>query len=269
MDLSNYWQENKRFLTSVGIGVVVFTAAWMLIDNYLGADLRAQSSRKTKLESDLKAPMFSNADLDIAKADNAALVDACKKLRERVDFVARPEFRLERGVPATTRYFAVLERTREDLRTRAGRAGLSIPETIGMPAVAPTKEVELGRCLEALDAVEQAITIAIECGVARVDKIRVKLDPRLLSGKPFDDLERTEIEMELIGAPAPLTKWLVALQREHNGRVLLVHKASIESAHAKHDEVKAEATLLIAHTNSVGAPPSDEAPPKDPRTAKK
>ena len=258
MDFSNYWQENKRFLTSVGVGVAVFAAAWFAIDNYLGADLRTQSARKIKLESDLKQAMFTNTDLDRAKVDNAALVEACNQLRARVEFVARPAFRLEKGIPATSRYFAVLEHTRDDLRTRAGRAGLVIPDDLGMPAVAPTKEVELGRYLEALDAIEQAIGIAIDTDVQRVEAIRVKLDPRLLSGKPFDDMEKTLIEVKLLGAPVPLTKWLAALQSERDGRVLMLEKADVESAHAKHDEVRVEATLLVAHTNTVGAPESDE-----------
>ena len=261
MDLSNYWQENKRFLTSVGVGIAVFSGAWLAIDSYLGADLRTQTGLKSKLALDLKQARFGGADFEHAKADNDALVAACNALRERVDFVVRPEFRLEKGVPATNRYFAVLERTRDDLRTRAGRAGLGVPEDLGMPAVAPTKEVELGRYLEALDAIEQASTIAIEAGVERIESIRVKLDSRLLSGKPFDDLEKTLIEIKLIGSPVPLTKWLALLQQEHGGRVLLVDKADVESAHAKHDEVRVEATLLVAHTNTVGARKSDE-PPK-------
>jgi hypothetical protein len=263
VDLSNYWQENKRFLTSVGVGVAVFTAAWFAIDNYLGADLRSQTARKTKLEADLKQAMFTTVELEGAKSDNAALVEACNTLRARVEFVARPEFRLEKGVPATSRYFTVLERTRDDLRTRAGRAGLAIPDDLGMPAVAPTKEVELGRYLEALDAIEQAIAIAIDTDVQRVEALRVKLDPRLLSGKPFDDLEKTAIEVKLIGSPVPLTKWLASLASERDGRVLLVEKASVESAHAKHDEIRVEATLLVVHTNHVGAPANEEAtPPK-------
>ena len=70
MDLSNYWQENKRFLVSVGIGVVAFIGGWMTIDSYVGADLRAQRARKSKVEGELRAPLFSAQDLERANAEN-------------------------------------------------------------------------------------------------------------------------------------------------------------------------------------------------------
>jgi len=255
MDLNNYWQENKRFLTSVGVGVVAFFVAWYAIDSSLGGDLRAQRAQKTRREADLRQPMFSGAELERAKAQQDELIRACEALRAGVDFVVRPEFRLEKGQPATSRYFGVLERTRDELKRRAGRAGLAIPNDLGMPAIAPTKDAELARYLEALDVVDQVVQASIRAGATRIDQIRVKLDPRMLSGRPFEDVEKTQIEVRMIGASLPLTRLVAILQdptASPNGRTLLVDRCDIEPARVKNEQVKMELVLVAAHVGRVG-----------------
>lgn len=258
MDLANYWQEEKRFLVSVGIGAAVFAAAWIAIDSTFGSKLGAARARRARIEADLKQGFLSAADLDRARAENEALRAACDTLGRAIEFTPRPAFRLEKGVPATTRAFKVLERTREELRTLAGRAGMSLPGDLGMPASAPTKEQALTRHLEALDAIDQTVRLAVEAGAQRIDSIRVKLDPRVESGKPIEDIERTQVEFELIGASLPLTRLLALLQTPRDGRVLAVQRASIEPARAKSDEVRLELVLLIAHLNGVAAAPAEE-----------
>ncbi len=42
MDFNDYWQENKRFLITVGIGLLVFMIGEMILDSVWGEDLRAQ-----------------------------------------------------------------------------------------------------------------------------------------------------------------------------------------------------------------------------------
>lgn len=261
MDLNNYWQENKRFVAGVGLGVALFAVGWIAIERFFGAELRAQRAALTKSENDLSEPLNNSSDLEQAGADNRALVEACTALRQRVEFVARPDFRLEKGGGATNRYFGVFERVRDDLRARAGRSGVFIPEELGMPAVGPTKEILIARHLEALDAIDQCVHLGVEAGVARLDAIRVKLDPRLLSGKPFDDLERTTVVFEWVGDPLAITRLLVLTQEPREGRALLVDNALIQPAQGKGkaNTSTLELTLLIAHANRVAVAEPEEA----------
>jgi len=259
MDLSNYWQENKRFLVAVGIAAVAFIGGWMTIDGYVGADLRAQRARKSKVESELRAPLHGAQDLERAIAENEALRKACAALREGLEFIPRPEFRMDKGTTATSRYFTTLERTSEDIKRRAGRAGLVVPPDIGMPAVAPTKEAALARYLEALDAIEQVVTAAIASGCQRIDKLAVRLDPALLSGKPIAGVERTLIEVQLSGAALPLAKLACALQDRSSGRVLPLERAEFAQSRTRGtDEVRLELVLALPHLGSLGLPTSSE-----------
>lgn len=263
MDLNNYWQENKRFLSFVGIGLAAFLVAWYAIDSSFGAELRATRATRARREADLRQPMFAAADLERAKSQHDALVRACETLRGSVDFVPRPEFRLEKGQPASSRYFAVLERTRDELKRLGSRAGLALPLDLGLPAVAPTKEAELARYLEALDAIDQLVRSAARVGAARIDQLRVKLDPRTLAGRPFDDIEKTLVEVRLVGPALPLARLVAALQDPgtNNARTLLIERADVEPARLKNDHVRLELVLVVAHVGRVGLESAQEAAP--------
>ena len=58
---------------------------------------------------------------------------------------------------------------------------MTIPDDLGLPALAPTREDELARYLEAFDLVERVIRLSFETGVRKVDKIQIRLDPKLRS----------------------------------------------------------------------------------------
>jgi hypothetical protein len=258
MDLNAYWQENKRFLLCVMGGVVAFLIGWMLIDSFFGSDLRSQRSRKAKLESELKKPMFASADLSTAKSENEALRAVVDELSQRVEFRPREEFALRDGDAPSSRYFAVVTDVRDELRSRCSRAGLSIPEDLGLPALSPTREQEIERYLEALDVVEATIQMGIETGVERLDKVVIDLDTRVLSNKPIDDLEETLIEFRFVGPSPPLVELLGLLQQERHGRVLLVNRVDVQPARAKEDEVRMDLVLLVAHLHGLGAESEEE-----------
>lgn len=251
MDLSNYWQENKRFLTIVGACVLAFFIGMMVIDAMFGAELAAKRRELGRTQNELREQRFTPADMDVAEEQNEALLAVAATLSEAVEFAGRDEFALTDDQPPPNRYFAVVSRVREELRAAAGRAGMSIPDTLGLPALAPTKDQEIQRHLEALDVIEQALRIGIECGVERVDDIRIKLDSRLVSGRSISDLEKTLIELRLVSAPVPLTRFLVQLQDPRHGRVLLVERAEIQPVRAKNDELRLDVVLSACHLHDL------------------
>ncbi len=253
MDLNAYWQENKRFLLVVMGGAVAFLIGWMTIDSLIGSDLRVQRARKSRLTVDLEQPMLASADLSAAKTENEALSGVLEELSGRTEFRPRADFALRDGDAPSSRYFAVVTDTRDALRSRCSRAGLSIPEDLGLPALSPTREQEIERYLEALDVIESTIQMGIESGARRLDKIVIDLDSRLLSNKPIDDLEETLVEFRFVGPSQPLVELLGLLQQERHGRVLLVQRIDMQPARSKQDEVRMDLVLLVAHLHGLGA----------------
>ena len=242
----DFWQENKPFVLGVAAGAALFGIGWLATAKTLGADLRAQRARLRTLETQLDQPRFVAADQERAQAERDSLSQAVTTLSDAVAFHARPEFALDGTSPAN-RYFAVQSRVREELLTLAGRAGLILPEGLGLPALSPTKEQEIVRYLEALDVVDRVVKLAIEAGCERIDEIRVQLDSRLVSGKSIPDIEKTSIEFDLIGPSAPLARWVALTQQERFGDVILIDKLNLVASRTKPDEARLEVTFRVAH----------------------
>jgi len=253
MDLDGYWQENKRFVTVVAGGAVLFLIVWVLIDNNLGDQLSRMQARRMRLQQDLAEPMFGNADLERARAENEALRGALAELREHSEFRAREAFAPSAGEAPSSRYVSVVSSVRETLLQDAGRAGLVVPADLGLPTLAPTREAEIERTLEGLDAVERLVRLAMAARVARIDQIRMRLDSRLLAGKPIADLERTEIEVTLTGPSEPIVRLLELCAEPVDGRTLLVRRAEIKDARGRRNEVRLELELAVTHPHGLGA----------------
>ena len=248
MDLNDFWQENKRFVLTVAGGLLAFLIGVVVINSVYGSDLAVMKRRLTKAESGLRKPMFKPGDLTRAQDENDALQAALSELTEAVVFRARPQFELGDG-KATNRYFAVVSEVREDLMARAGRAGLSIPEDLGLPQLSPSKEQEIERYLEALDLVDRCVRMAIEVGVTRVEKIQIKLDSRLLSGRSIDGLERTEVEMRIKGPSQSLVELELLTQQPREGRVMQIQRVEMLANDTKPEEARMDLTLLAAHVH--------------------
>ena len=253
MDLEGYWQENRRFVLAVTGGAVAFLIGWWAIDAYLGADVRSLQARRARVQAELKDPKFQTEDLDRAEAQNKALREATTTLRAAAEFKPRERFTLEGGTSASARYVAVVSAVREELLQRAGRAGLVLPHDLGLPTLAPTKDAEIQRTLEALDALERTLSLAIDSGCERVSSIKVRLDPRIVSGKPIDDLERSAVELRFEGASPPLARLLVALQQARPEGVLLVQRAEMTPLRTARDEMRLDLELAVTHPHGVGA----------------
>ena len=253
MDLNSYWQENRRFLLAVAGGVVAFLIGWMIIDRIYGSDLTAQVKRRGSIQKSLREAMFTSADLSEARAQNEALRAAVAELARHAEFRPREEFVLREGDAPSSRYFAVVTDVRDDLRSRCSRAGLSIPDELGLPKLSPTRPQEIARYLEGLDVVEATIQMAIEAGVRRIDEIQIDVDNRLLSGKPIDDLEKTLIELRIVGESPPMVALFELLEQERDGRVVLIERLAMAPARGRGDDVRMDLVLAVPHLHGVGA----------------
>ncbi len=275
MKLEDFWQENKSFVVTVVGGAVLFGAGWATINSTVGDELAKSRVRLTALEKQLAEPKFTEADQQKAQAERDKLAAAVDTLTGALAFQVRPDYELAGQAPSS-RYFAVQAKAREELLALANRAGLVVPESLGLPNLSPTKEQEIVRDLEALDVIDRVVHLAIEAQCERIDEIHIKLDPRLVSGKPITDIEKTTVEFDLVGPAAPLCKLIALSQQKRATNPLLVDRVGMTSTRAKNDESKLEIAFLVAHLHGDAksdAPKSDSPPPAKtpakPKTEKK
>jgi hypothetical protein len=102
---------------------------------------------------------------------------------------------------------------RDDLLRQAGRANMRLPEDIGLPALSPTREPDIARYLEAFDLGDRVVRMALSTGVERIDKIEIRLDPKLYSREGVGRVELTRVTMAFSGKSAPLQQLLLVSQQ--------------------------------------------------------
>ena len=262
MDLNEYWQENKRFLVATASGVVLFLVGTMAIDRAFRGELlalqRSSASAAAKLRNEAK---YGSDALQEAEKQNEELENTVATLSQAAAFRARPAFRLDpkAGAPSN-QYFSAVSRVREELLRAAGRGNLRVPDDLGLPALAPTREAEIERYLEALDLVDRAVRLALDAGVQRIDKIEIRLDPKLASRQGVGELERTRVELSASGKPAPLVRFVAATQdagrdAQAGSTPLLVEKAEVQASRQSTEEAVLQVTFVAARVTGLAEKP--------------
>ena len=259
MDVNDFWQENKRFVMTVAGGVLVFFTGVVLINNLFGSELAAQEARKIQFNNTLAGGLIPQADLDLLRAENQKLVAAHDALAKATVFEPRAAFAPNAGSMAN-RYFEVVAATRDELLPAAGRVGIPLPEDLGLPALAPTKDEQITRYLEGLDVIDRTLRLGFEAGIGRVEGIDIKLDPRLLGGKPLEGLEKTMITFKLRGTALSLTRLVLMLQRSAQTRVGVLDHVEFLSGGPREDAARLEITLATVRLHE--AKPAETKPKK-------
>lgn len=248
MDLEEYWQENKSFVTRVGLGALAFLIGVGFVSRSVGKDLsRAKSklnSEQRKLRS-LQRDGFEDGALDAAEADHRALLAAASELGRRVNFTPRPEFAASAALATPASYLGQVTAVRERLFPAAARNNVSIDPSLGLPDQSPTRAEEIERILEGLDALEQLLELAVEEGVGEIDKLRLRVDPDLFGKRGVGTLETTRIEFRMTGTNGPVLRSLARSQGP-DGRRLQFEKLEISSSRDNPDEVRAVGTIAVA-----------------------
>jgi hypothetical protein len=252
MDLEEYWQENKRFLARVGIGLAVFLVGLGVVDATVGGERKRLETAVAATQRNLAAPFFTAADRDLAEADHTALAATVEALRAQVEFQPREQFRGAAGALDTARYISTASRVRSELLPLASRRNVSVDPTLGIPDTSPTRTDEIERHLDALDVVERVVRGAIDERVKRVTKVTVKLDPGLNSRKGVGRIERTRVVFELEGDDLALQR-LVARTQLAEPAPLVIESANFNRSQRDPQVVVLELTVLVVRVQAPAA----------------
>ncbi len=253
MDLGAYWQENKRFVVTVGTGALVFLIGFAVETSLFQGKINATQRAIQLSKNQLRELKFSATDQQEAESENVALRASVEQLIAAAHFRARPEFVPDPAAGSSANhYLRTLSRVREDLLQRANRASLKVESSLGMPELSPTVEREILRYLEALDMVENVTDLAIRARADGIDKIQVRLDPGHGSRGGVGPIERTRVQMTLSGSSLALTRILVWTQRPGpGGRVLPIDQLEMSAAKGRPGQVRLDVTFLLARVKEL------------------
>jgi hypothetical protein len=245
MDLSDYWQENRRFVLGVAGGALVFLIAYLFLDSAYGGDVVSARRARVAVKNDLAVPHFTRADLGEARDENEALLATAAALRAAVAFEPRPEFVLQDGLGSPqNQYFARVDRVRAEVSVLAARRRMVIqPDGLGIEPLKTTNVETIVRHLEALDLLDRAMRLALDAGIQRVSKIKITLDPGFGTRTGVGSIERTQVQLTFVTEASSVSRFLAATQTERFGKPLTVHDYEVKRVQGKPDEVTADVTL--------------------------
>ena len=250
MDLNDLWQEHKRFIVAIAIGLTAFLVGTIAIDRMFGSERRAATLRLTANERNLRSERYGPDALSQARAENEALLEAVEALEAAAVFRPRPEFVLgsESG-SASGQYFSLVDRVRGEILTLASRNRVRIPSDLGLEMLQTTRAEIIERHLEALDLIDRVTRLAVELGVERIDGIQVRLDPAFDSRSGVGSVERTRVTFKMTSAAQPVAELLARTQTPESGTArgasLPVESVDLVGARSKEGELRAEVTFLV------------------------
>jgi hypothetical protein len=108
VDISEFWQENKRWVLGVAAGAVVYLVGQKVVSSTFGADGLAARANQTANTISRKE-FFDNEALNTARSQAKEIAAVGTELRERVGFAPDADFQLDgKGDPDT--YFPEMAR---------------------------------------------------------------------------------------------------------------------------------------------------------------
>ncbi len=271
MDLNDIWQENKRFIVTVGSGLLVLLIGVMVIDGMYVGDIGQYKRERGKAQRELGKELYSVDDRELAEAENEALRGRYERIAGAIAFQPRPAFRLEgASVSAQNVYATAAEGVRQRVGDLASRRRAFLPDGLGLKLVKTTNVDAIERNLHALDLLERALVLALDSGVRQVRSIDVRLDPAFTRRRGLGPIERTLVDIEVTAKPEAVTRWIVQAetpagddvsQSENEAtavraQALPVLAFDVLSQKSKDGEVRAKVTFLVIRIHEIQ--PDDE-----------
>ena len=244
MDAGEFWQENKRLITSVGVGFLVFLIGRVVIKNQFSRERTTLQAAVSRNQRSLREGRYQGDDLREADAVHGELSEAVQVLARSLAFETRPRFEFD-AARDSTQYYVLHSEISRELSTLASKARVVLPAGLDMQAPDTAQEERIQRHLEALDMVDRVLRLALESRVDRVHSIRIRLDPSLGSRGGVGEIEETEVEIDLRGRAAPIVRTLALTQGDRYGKPLPIGKLEMVGARSKQDEVGAKVTFLV------------------------
>jgi len=268
MDLSDIWQENKRFITTVGAGLLVFLIGWMVVDGLYSGDIQQVQRANRTARGKLSVEMFTATDRELARDENEILNSSYATIAEVAAFRPRPGFILGEGAgrPQDV-YITAVEGARERVRDLASRRRAFLPEGLDLDMLKTRNVDAIERNLHAIDLLERAVVMALESGVTQIRGVDIKLDPAFKSRRGLGAIEKTQVTIDTVSSANAVARWIMMCETPADGgspnsvrlQALPIESVDAQRAASKSDEVRTRVTFLVIRVNEVEDPDADDA----------
>ena len=273
MDASEIWQENKKFIITVGSGLLVFLIGNMVVTSMYSGDIRRVTRDTAKASKRLKTEMYTADDLGVAEDENVELTKRYEQLRAAAEFQPRQEFTLDAYEgSAQNAQSSVREKVLDRIADLASRKRAFLPDGLDLEMLKTRNVDALERHIHALDMLERALVLALEAGVRQVRAIEIKLDPSFDSTRGVNPIEKTVVTVDVIAAPEAVTRWLAMAETPMaeaspeapglfaiRAQALPIREVDIRSNKSKkNDDVRARISFDVVRIHEIETDDEDE-----------
>ncbi len=272
MDASEIWQENKKFIVTVGSGLLVFLIGGMVINSMYAGDIRKTQSKVRSAQNELKKEMFGAADLEQAEQENEELERLYGTARTAAEFIPRPEFILDVSGSPQAAYQTAQAVVRDRVGDLASRKRAFLPDGLDLEMLKTQNVDALERHLHALDLLERSLVMALQAGVRQVRSVEIKLDPAFKRGRGLGAIELTDVTMDCTAPSEAITRWLAMAETPLDdvspenadmaairSQALPIQSVDLKSSQSKKgDDVRARVTFSVVRVHEIEAEEEDE-----------
>lgn len=199
MDLTDLWQEHKKFILAI-VGALLL---WLVGQGVISSryDVDSVKSRVSSIHSGLRRkPNVKSGTVTELRTEVDELRGRLKRLVAEMDFRADDIFVLPPSEPNPTSHcWRTIRDVQKVLVDEAERLDIRVPEKLGLEDRAPNEPEEIRRTLRALNIIHNVVLACIQSGVRRVDRIRIEDEAkRRSSGTSF--VTELRVEFEILGS---------------------------------------------------------------------
>lgn len=265
MDLHDIWQENKRWILGVLIGVIVFWIGHSVLQSKYdtGVETRKIAGHRRYVQEEER---FTQAALDAARAENESLQSARQKLGAALLFKPTDDFVLEGKGDPSLHFDKVNRDVRSRLLGQADQVGIELAaKDLQWPAaVGPTEiqETLIGLCLmqETMDrliAAHERVRGASDeaLGLVAIESMKIsgktgggRRLPRRRSPSEDSGVEETALDFRLRADAAVVEQFLEAC-RSDSERPISVRAFKMQVGRAPGEPVTVQGTLTAVRVD--------------------
>ncbi len=180
MNFDAFWQANRRFLTGVAVGVLVFLVGRAIIGKTAGAKLASYERAIRTSSRDLGDFHVPSNQVNLAET---TLEELQARAQELAGLALQPaasdprfaDFRPAPGQSPSRHYIEFTGRRRQELVGMALLNDVDLDESLGLPAESPTQPQAIEKALQGFYIVDQVVRTAVDFGASRIEDIRIEL----------------------------------------------------------------------------------------------
>lgn len=178
MDLTDVWQQHKKFILAVAGALLLLLVGRGVLQGYFPVDTTRASAARIS-DALRKAPEVPDAAVRDLQTEVDGLRSRYAALAASMRFKAPAEFEL----PANESnprlyYFAKLRDLQKAGVDAAAKHDIRVPDGLGLKELTPTEPEEIRRTLVALGVIQDVLVQAITSSVRRIESIHVEESQR-------------------------------------------------------------------------------------------